>query len=118
MQNNVIPFPKTRAQAVKIGQLIRRDRRVRVAIQIRFDDDPFRVQRAWRVLFGLFQDCASIKASKGFKKRKNRVFVGKMRASRLRDFLSEAMAYVAEGRARIYIDGEKLRPRLLEMMRA
>ena len=118
MAANVFPFPKAREQAVRIGRLIRRDRKVEVAIEILFDDEPFRVQRAWRVLFGLFQDCASVKASKGFKKRKGEWFVGRMRASRLPDFLDEAEAYVLANRARIHVAGVKVRPRLLEMMRA
>lgn len=118
MPTNVLPFPKAREQAVRIERLIRRDRKVEVAIEILFDDEPFRVQRAWRVLFGLFQDCASVKASKGFKKRKGRWFVGRMQASRLPDFLEEAEAYVLNGRARIHVAGAKVRQRLLEMMHA
>lgn len=116
--NNVLPFPKAREQAVEIGRLIRRDRKVTVAIEIDFDDEPYRVQRAWRVLFGLFQDCASVKVSKSFKKRRGRWFVGRMRASRLFDFLEEAETYVLNGRARIHVAGAKVRPRLLELLRA
>jgi hypothetical protein len=98
--------------------LIRRDRLIDVNVTILDDDDPFLVQRAWRGLFGLFQDCASIRRSKGFKKRVGRAFKGRMRASMLPVFLNEAMAYHNAGRARIEVEGEKLRPRLLEVLAA
>lgn len=118
MTGNIVRLPKTRAQAARINRLVRRDRLVEVTIMVLPDPDAFRVQRAWRSLFGLYQDCACIRWSKGFKKKTVLPFTGKMRASMLPAFLHEAMDYVAEGRARIHIDGEKLRPRLLDVMAA
>jgi hypothetical protein len=118
MATNVVSLPKTREQAERLKKIIRRDRLVEVSITIKANDDAFRVQRAWRVLFGLYQDCACIQWSKGFKKTAGGAFTGKMRASRLPAFLREAMDYVAAGRARIEVDGERLRPLLLDVMAA
>lgn len=118
MAAKILRLPKTREQAVRIAKMVRRDWIIEVEITILPDDDAFRLQRAWRVLFGLYQDCACIAWSKGFKKRVGRTFPGRMRASRLPEFLHEAMAYVADRRARIHVEGEKLRPLLLEVMGA
>lgn len=118
MANNIIRFPKTREQAVRIERLVRRDRIIEISVTLLEDEDSFQLQRAWRVLFGLYQDCACVRWSKGFKKRVGQPFKGKMRASKLPAFLNEAMAYVADDRARIWVEGEKLRPRLLDMMAA
>jgi hypothetical protein len=118
MATNVVQLPKTRDQASRLKRMIRRDRLVQVSITIRPDDDPFRAQRAWRVLFGLYQDCACVRWSKGFTKKPGQAFTGNMRASKLPAFLHEAMDYVVEQRARVYIEGEKLRPRLLDVLRA
>lgn len=118
MPNNVLKLPRTKAQASRLERLIRRDRLIDVSVTILNADDPFLVQRAWRVLFGLFQDCASVRRSKGFKKRVGQAFKGRMRASMLPAFLNEAMAFHNEGRARIEVEGEKLRPRLLDVLAA
>jgi hypothetical protein len=118
MPSNVLYLPKTRAQAARLKKLIRRDRLVDLSVTVLDDDDPYLVQRAWRVLFGLFQDCSSIPRSKGFKKRTGRAFKGKIRASMLEPFLNEAMAYHNSRRARIEVEGEKLRPRLLDVLAA
>lgn len=118
MPSNVLYLPKTRAQAARLKKLIRRDRLIDVSVTILDDDEPFLVQRAWRVLFGLFQDCSSVPRSKGFKKRIGQAFKGKMRASMLEPFLNEAMAFRKDGRARIEVEREKLRPRLLDVLAA
>lgn len=118
MPSNVLDLPKTEAQAARLKKLIRRDRLVDVSVTILDDDDPFLVQRAWRVLFGLFQDCASVRRSKGFKKRVGRAFKGRMRASMLPAFLNEAIPFHNDGRARIEVEGEKIRPRLLDVLAA
>lgn len=52
------------------------------------------------MLFGLFQDCASVLRSKGFKKRVGHVFKGRMRASMLPAFLNEAISFHDDGRPR------------------
>ncbi len=120
MLSNVVSLrdrlPRTAAQADKLVRLSRRERLIEVTIVLAHDPDWFRQQRAWRTLFGLFQDCASVRWSKGFKKTPGIPFVGKMRPSRLPLFLREGMQFVAEGRAEIHVNGERLRRRLLEVM--
>lgn len=75
-------------------------------------------QRAWRFLFGLYQDCACIQWSFGFKKMPGKAFKCRMRSSKVPLFLREAQAYVEEERARIRIDGKRLPARLLEVVAA
>ena len=72
--------------------MVRRDRLVAISLEIRPGHDRFRVQRTWRVLFGLYQDCACIRWSRGFKKQVGRTFTGRMRASMLPAFLHEAIS--------------------------
>lgn len=118
MPSNVVRLPKTRRQAARLERLARRDRLIEIDVTVLPDDDEFREQRAWRVLFGLYQDCACVRWSKGFKKTPGIPFSGKMRSSRLSEFLHEAMPYVTAGRARIQIEGDRLRPRLLDVLAA
>jgi hypothetical protein len=118
MASNVIRLPKTREQAARLARLARRDRVVELDITVLEDDDSFREQRAWRVLFGLYQDCACVRWSKGFKKTPRVAFTGRMRSSQLPKFLNEAMPFVTDGRARIEVEGERMRPRLLEVLAA
>lgn len=80
MSGNVIHLPKTAAQADWLKKLGRRDRLMEVEITVMPDDDAFREQRTWRVLFGLFQDCSCIQWSHGFEKTPGEAFVGKMRS--------------------------------------
>ena len=77
-----------------------------------------REQRAWRFMFGLYQDCACVRWSRGFTKRPGIPFDGEMRSSRLPLFLREAMPLVADGRVEVWIEGEQLRRRLLDVMTA
>jgi hypothetical protein len=114
--STVVRFPKTTAQAARLKKLSRRDEPIAVTIKLLSDVDPFREQRAWRILFGLYQDCACVRWSKGFKKTPGVPFSGRMRPSRLPLFLREAVAFVAEGRAEIWIESEKLRPQLQKLM--
>lgn len=117
--SNVIRLlPKTTAQAARLKKLARRDEPIDIEITLLRDSDRFREQRAWRILFGLYQDCACIAWSKGFKKTPGVAFSGKMRPSRLPLFLREALAFVADERAEIRVEGERLRRRLLEVMAA
>jgi hypothetical protein len=118
MTSNVLRLPNTAAQADRLKRLARRDEPIKVQITLLRDPDRFREQRAWRILFGLYQDCACVRWSKGFKKTPGRAFSGKMRPSRLPLFLREAMAFVADGRAEICVEGERLRRRLLDVMAA
>ena len=118
MPGNVYRLPKTRAQAERLERLTRRDRVIEIDITILADEDEYREQRAWRVLFGLYQDCACVRWSKGFRKTPGVAFSGKMRSSRLSRFLREAMPYVTDDRARIRVEGDRLRPRLLDVMAA
>jgi hypothetical protein len=111
-------LPKTTAQAARLKKLARRDEPIELEITLLPDTDRFREQRAWRVLFGLYQDCACVRWSKGFKKTPGVAFSGRMRPSRLPLFLREGMPFVADGRAEIRVEGERLRPRLLEVMAA
>jgi hypothetical protein len=117
--SNIIRLlPKTAAQAKRIKKLSRRDDPIEVDITVFPDRDKFREQRAWRILFGLYQDCAHVTWSKGFKKMPGVAFTGKMRPSKLPLFLNEAMPFVRSRRAELHVEGEKLRPRLLELMTA
>jgi hypothetical protein len=118
--SNVIrlELPKTAAQADRLKKLVRRASLIDVEITLLPDHDRFREQRAWRLLFGLYQDCACVPWSKGFKKRPGVPFVGKMRPSRLPLFLREAMPLVADRRAEVHIEGDRLSPRLLDVMTA
>jgi hypothetical protein len=109
-------LPKTAEQADRLKRLARRDHMVKIAITILRVRDRYLEQRTWRTLFGLYQDCACVRWSSGFTKKPGVPFVAKMRSSRLPLFLREAMPLVAEGRADISVDGERLRPRLLELM--
>jgi len=118
MASNVITLPKTREQAARLARLARRDRVIELDITIMEDDDRFLEQRAWRILFGLYQDCACVPWSKGFKKTPGVAFTGRMRSSQLPKFLNEAMPFVADGRARVAVEGERMRPRLLEVLAA
>ena len=117
--SNVVRFlPKTTAQAARLKRLARRDEPIEVEITLLPDSDRFREQRAWRILFGLYQDCACIPWSNGFKKTPGVAFSGKMRPSRLPLFLREALEFVADERAEVRVEGERLRRRLLEVMPA
>ena len=113
-----LQLPKTAAQADRLRKLARREEPIDVEITLLPDSNRFREQRAWRVLFGLYQDCASVQWSKGFKKTPGVTFCGKMRPSRLPLFLREAMAFVADERAEVRVEGERLRRRLLDVMAA
>ena len=62
MANNIIRFPKTREQAVRIERLVRRDRIIEINVTLLEDEDSFQLQRAWRALFGL---CLSIGVQTG-----------------------------------------------------
>lgn len=117
--SNVVQFlPKTTAQAAKLRKLAKRYEPVEVAITLLPNTDRFREQRTWRLLFGLYQDCACVRWSKGFTKTPGAAFSGKMRPSRLPLFLREAMPFVVDGRARVSVEGERLRRRLLDVMAA
>jgi hypothetical protein len=120
MANNVIRLrlPKTSAQADRLGKLARRQKLIDVSITVLPDQDRFRIQRTWRLLFGLYQDCACVRWSKGFKKSPGVPFVGKMRSSQLPLFLREAMPLVVNRRAEVRIEGDRLRRRLLDVMTA
>lgn len=118
MDSNVITMPKTRQQAARLARLARRDRVIELDITILEDDDSFLEQRAWRILFGLYQDCACVRWSKGFRKTPGVAFTGRMRSSQLPKFLNEAMPFVTAKRARIEVEGERMRPRLLEVLAA
>lgn len=118
MPSNVLSIPKTREQAARLARLAGRDRAVSIDVTLKPDGDAFREQRAWRILFGLFQDCAGVRASKGFRKMPGETFEGRMKAQRLPEFLHEAMPLVESGRARIEVDGERLRPRLMKVFAA
>ena len=111
-------LPRTTAQADRLAKLSGREELLDVSITVLSDDDRFREQRAWRTLFGLYQDCACVKWSKGFRKTPDVPFTGKMRPSRLPLFLREAMPLVSTGRAMVHINDERLRRRLLEVMAA
>ena len=54
MANDIIRFPKTREQAVRIERLVRRDRIIEINVTLLEDEDSFQLQRAWRALFGLY----------------------------------------------------------------
>lgn len=116
--SNVIrlQLPRTAAQADRLKKLVRQEGPIDVEINVLPDRDRFREQRAWRLLFGLYQDCACIRWSKGFRKRPGVPFVGKMRPSRLPLFLREAMPLVADRRAEVRVEGDRLRRRLLDVM--
>jgi hypothetical protein len=117
--NNIIRLlPKTAAQAHRIKKLARRDDPIDVEIVVLPDRDNFLERRAWRILFGLYQDCACVRWSKGFKKMPGIGFTGKMRPSKLPLFLREAVPFVVERRAEIYVEGERIRRRILEVMNA
>jgi hypothetical protein len=118
--NNVIRLrlPETAKQADRLAKMARREKLVDVQITLVSDSDRFREQRSWRFLFGLYQDCASVRWSKGFKKSPDVPFIGKMRTSRLMLFVREALPLVAQNRVEIHINGERLRRRLLEVMAA
>jgi hypothetical protein len=118
--SNVIhlQLPNTAAQARRLKQLARREDLIDVEIKVLPDRDKFREQRAWRILFGLYQDCACVRWSKGFKKTSGISFTGKMRPSMLPLFLREALPYVADRRAEVHVEGERLRRRLMEVMTA
>lgn len=111
-------LPKTSAQGGRLKKLANRPGTVTVAIKLIPDRDWFRLQRTWRILFGLYQDCTSVPSSKGFKKRPGKFFTGKMKAARLPLFLREATQFVAEGRANIWVNDEQLRRRLVEVVNA
>lgn len=111
-------FPKTAAQADRLRRLAQQLELMQVTITIVPDHDKFYEQRAWRIMFGLYQDCACVGWSKGFTKRPGIPFEGEMRASRLPLFLREAMPLVADGRVEVWIEGERLRRRLLDVMAA
>jgi len=113
-----LKLPKTAAQADRLKRLARRRNWVEVKITVLADRDAFRLQRTWRILFGLYQDCATIPLSKGFRKVPGKAFIGKMEAVMLPVFLHEAMPLVGSGRADIHVEGDRLRPRLLEVMAA
>ncbi len=118
--SNVIrlQLPRTAAQADRLKKLARQQDLIDVEINVLPDRDNFREQRTWRILFGLYQDCACIPWSKGFRKRPGVPFVGKMRPSRLSLFLREAMPLVAAHRAEVRVEGDRLRRRLLDVMTA
>ena len=116
--DTVVHLPKTAAQARRLKKLMRQDDPVEIAITILPGEDSFRVQRTWRLLFGLYQDCACIRWSRGFRKTPARPFHGLMRPSRLSLFLREAMPLVADRRAEIHIGGERVRRRLLDVLAA
>lgn len=118
--SNVIrlQLPRTAAQADRLKKLARREKLIDVEITLLADRDRFRVQRAWRIVFGLYQDCASVPWSKGFKKKVGEPFVGKMRPSRLPMFLREALPLVADHRVEVRVEGDRLRRRLIEVMAA
>lgn len=111
-----LQLPKTAAQADRLKRLARRVKSVDVEITILPDRERFREQRAWRILFGLYQDCACVPWSKGFKKTPGVPFVGKMRPARLALFLREAMPLVADHRAEVRVEGDRLRRRLMDVM--
>ena len=118
--SNVIrlQFPRTAAQADRLKKLTKQADLIQVAITIVPDRDRFCEQRAWRFMFGLYQDCACVRWSRGFTKRPGIPFDGEMRSSRLPLFLREAMPLVADGRVEVWIEGERLRRRLLDVMTA
>lgn len=116
--SNVISLPKTTEQARRFERLAKKPLWIKVSINVLPDPDSFREQRAWRILFGLFQDCASIRASRGFKKTPGLAFTGSIRASRLTEFLHEAVPYVSSGRAEIHVKGERVRKHLLHVLAA
>ncbi len=113
-----LKLPKTAAQALRMRMLARQDEPIKVTITVLPDENRFREQRAWRILFGLYQDCACVRWSKGFKKMPGKPFIGKMRPSKLSLFLAEAMDFVAEERADVHINGERVRRRLWEVLAA
>ena len=117
---NIIPLnlTKTTEQANRLKTIMRREDPIDIGITVVPDRDHFREQRAWRLLFGLYQDCACVRWSKGFKKTPGRAFVGQMRPSRLPRFLREAMPLVVDGRAELRVNGERLRRRLLDVIAA
>jgi len=113
-----LQLPRTAAQADRLKKLARREKLIKIEITLLADHDPFREQRAWRILFGLYQDCACIPWSKGFKKKVGEPFVGKMRPTKLPMFLREALPLVADHRVEVRVEGDRLRRRLLEVMAA
>ena len=113
-----LELPKTSAQARRIQRLRRKEQLIDVEVTVLEDDDEFREQRTWRILFGLYQDCACVPWSKGFKKTPGFPFSGKMRSSNLVLFLREAVPMVVLGRAEIRVNGERIRRRLLDVMAA
>lgn len=117
-ESNVVRFPKTTAQAARLKKLVKGDELLEISITVTPDDNSYREQRTWRILLGLFQDCAYVLWSKGFTKQPGVPFVGKMRPSRLSRFLREALPFVAEERAEIYVGDERLRRQLSKVMKA
>ena len=116
--SNVIRLrlPQTAEQADRRSTVAQHEETIDVSIIVLPDRDRFRIQRTWRFLFGLYQDCACVRWSKGFKKSPGIPFVGKMRSSRLPLFLREAMPLIAARRAEVRIQGYRLRRRLLDVM--
>lgn len=43
MANNIIRFPKTREQAVRIERLVRRDRIIEISVTLLEDEDSFQL---------------------------------------------------------------------------
>ncbi|MBB2162819.1 hypothetical protein ACE4RV_07450 [Acetobacter persici] len=116
--SNVIrlQFPKSAAQSERLERLARGKRIINVGIIVIKDENRFQEQRAWRTLFGLYQDCASVRWSKGFKKTPGKEFLGKMHPERLTVFLNEALPLVEQRRAIIRVNGERVRRGLRNVM--
>lgn len=119
MAGNVVGLrPKDAERLARWRRRLRGEKPIDIEITVLADDDKWREQRAWRFLFGLFQDCSCIQWSGGFKKTPGKAFKGRMRPSRVPLFLREAQAYVEDERASIRIDGKRLPARLLNVIAA
>jgi hypothetical protein len=116
--SKIVHLPRTTAQANRLRKIAKRTRPIPITITVLPDRDSFREQRAWRIMFGLYQDCTAVCQSGGFNKQPGLPFDGKISPGLLSAFLREAMPMVEANRVEVRVDGERLRRRLLDVMTA